>query len=717
VDWPLVGRSSELGSLIGALNDGRTRGAVVSGASGVGKTRLVRELVAQAAADGRVTAWVVGSRSMAEVSLGAFAHLLPGEEVATSGALEVARRVCEQVRRLSPDRPLVLGIDDAQLLDGPSAGLAHQLAAIGAAFVVATVRSGERVPDAVCALWKDGLAERVELRPMSRTETGVLLSGVLGGPVEQVTVHRLWAVSGGNVLFLRELVVAGREQGRLTDRHGIWSWHGELAGGGRLSELIEDRLAGLSDDQRGGMELLAVGEPLPTAVFEALAGSGVARALEARGLLAVTMDGRRSTVRTAHPLYAETLRAGIGPLHRRAMYRRLAAALAHTGARRREDTLRLALWQLDGDGVNDPAVLNTAARRAIWLFDHRLAERLARAAAYEEGQTEALVLLAEALLWQGRADECRGVLETVNVPTIIDPRILGDWAFIAATNAFWGLGDVASAESILMDAESRLPAGDHRDRLTGQRALILFFAGRPADAVTAAEPAHARPTAGVEARLRVGGALILGSAALGRSERAILLAEGLLEDAESQLQEEPLLLSELQGALHYAYWQAGRFADMRTACSAIYDELTAARAHDLRGTIASQLGRALLGLGKPRTARDRLREAAMALRVVDVVGVLPLALAWTARCAAQLGDLDEAHAAMAECDRRRRPALGSFDTDVLLARAWIAAAEGRHSAARGLAHAGRDGGGRRRRRRRPLRAAAARGAARGRTSG
>ena len=47
-EWPLIGRSEELRVITDATRDGpgQARGIVLSGAPGVGKTRLAREAVA-----------------------------------------------------------------------------------------------------------------------------------------------------------------------------------------------------------------------------------------------------------------------------------------------------------------------------------------------------------------------------------------------------------------------------------------------------------------------------------------------------------------------------------------------------------------------------------------------------------------------------------------------------------------------------------------------
>ena len=97
---------------------------------------------------------------------------------------------------------LALGVDDAHLLDDASAALVHQLAATGSGFVVVTVRNGVQVPDPVVALWKDGLAERVEVQALGRSEVDELIAAALGGQVESSTLRELWQLTRGNPMFL-----------------------------------------------------------------------------------------------------------------------------------------------------------------------------------------------------------------------------------------------------------------------------------------------------------------------------------------------------------------------------------------------------------------------------------------------------------------------------------------------------------------------------------
>ncbi|GAA3168189.1 hypothetical protein [Nonomuraea salmonea] len=109
----------------------------------VGKSKLVAEAVR----DQRDVAWVRATTAAAELPLGAFAHLLP----AASPSANLLRWASESI---AAD---VLVVDDAHALDPVSAALVHFLAAQRTVRLLVTVRSGERPPDAVVALWKDDL--------------------------------------------------------------------------------------------------------------------------------------------------------------------------------------------------------------------------------------------------------------------------------------------------------------------------------------------------------------------------------------------------------------------------------------------------------------------------------------------------------------------------------------------------------------------------------
>ena len=238
-------------------------------------------------------------------------------------------------------------------------------------------------PDAVAALWKEGLAERMEVGGLAVDAINELLTVALGGPVDRATVARLADRCQGNVLFLRELVLGAISSGALTQNGGVWHLLGPFTPSDRLVELVQARLGTLTGDERDLLELVAVGEPLGTAEVAALADPVAAERLERHGLLQGRVHGRRLEIRLAHPVYSEVLRSRIPTLRLRALNRALADAVEGIGVRRREDVLRVGTWRLDGGGNLDATLMLAAARQAHAHHDLALAERLARAARLE----------------------------------------------------------------------------------------------------------------------------------------------------------------------------------------------------------------------------------------------------------------------------------------------------------------------------------------------
>ncbi|MDQ3898516.1 MAG: AAA family ATPase, partial [Actinomycetota bacterium] len=334
--WPLVGRSREL-ELVGDLLAGGERSAVVlAGLSGVGKTRLASECLSLAEARGLATAHIKAAEAARHLPFGALASLLPGTSGPGSEPADMLLRAREAVASRGGGRRLVFLVDDAHLLDDASATLVYQLAATRSAFVIATVRSRETAPEPVVALWKDELAERIEVSPLRRDQIEVLLTDALGGPVSAATLHQLGERSAGNALYLRELVLAGLESGALSHEDGIWRLSGSPVSS-RLVELIEARLADVPDPGRKVLDALAFGEPLGIPCLMTVTTAEKLEELEARGLITTAYDGRRLEACLAHPLYGEVIRARMPALRSQLVRQGLADRVQAVGARRRED--------------------------------------------------------------------------------------------------------------------------------------------------------------------------------------------------------------------------------------------------------------------------------------------------------------------------------------------------------------------------------------------
>src|SRR5689334_16739212 len=167
MEWPLVGRERDLGQIAALLRDGSTGGVVLIGPGGVGKTRLATECLLVAEREGFATARAVATRASSHITLGALAPLLPNFGDGAVNYLNMARQA---LRERAGDKRLVLMVDDAHLLDDASASLVMQIAADREVFVLATVRAGEDVSDAILELWKNDHALRLDVKPLGEDE-------------------------------------------------------------------------------------------------------------------------------------------------------------------------------------------------------------------------------------------------------------------------------------------------------------------------------------------------------------------------------------------------------------------------------------------------------------------------------------------------------------------------------------------------------------------
>ena len=93
---------------------------------------------------------------------------------------------------------------------------------------------------------------------------------VLEGSVEEASLDRLWAVTDGNLLFVRELVLDSLDGGRLRRQHGVWRWSGHVGAGARLAEVVAAHLGELTPSARHLLEVVALGEPLGLELLHAV---------------------------------------------------------------------------------------------------------------------------------------------------------------------------------------------------------------------------------------------------------------------------------------------------------------------------------------------------------------------------------------------------------------------------------------------------------------
>jgi DNA-binding CsgD family transcriptional regulator len=678
--WPFAGRDAELRLVGAALAEGSGGGVVIAGPAGVGKTRLADEVSQLAAARGCAVEWVRATRSAASIPLGAFAPLLPATELPEG--VELLARARHALAGRAGGRRLVLCVDDGHLLDDASAALVHQLVAAGEAFAVVSVRRDEPGPDALRALWKDELATLLELAALPRGEVETLLEAALGAPVDGGTANALWELTRGNALFLHELVRHGVDSGLLGSDGGVWRWRGELEAGTRLTELVDVRVEDVGDGARAVLELVAVAAPLEVGLLEPGEVDAL-ETLERRELVERRADGLRRFVDLAHPLHGEAVRARLTTTRSEAIATRLADAVESHGGRRSGDLLRIAVWRLEAGATGDAGLFERAAARALAARDALLAERLARAAVQAGGGFGARLVLARSLAAAGRCLEADDVLVGLEA----EARSDGERAAVAlasARNLFWGLDRAEDADAVLRDAEHRVADAALRQDLAAQRVRLTAAQGLPAEALAAALPLLEDDALHELARTTVAIGAVEALTFSGRTDEALALAGEWLDAAGRRRDELPHAESVLLSMRALAQRLSGRLIEATAASESVYAHLLALRSAPPAAAEASLLGLIWLARGRVRTALRFCRGSAALLRDGDAVGMLALALAGVGQAAAQAGEPEAAQAAVRELERTPLGNKG-FAVELVLARAWSAAAGGELSLARELA--------------------------------
>lgn len=662
--WPFAGRDVELRALVAMLR--RHHAVVIVGEAGVGKSRLARELVART--EGSSGSGVaLASESARDVPLAPFAPWIeddpPEPPVPDAPAIH---RLVETLRSRGPG--WVLGVDDAHLLDGVSAAVLRQLADERAVRLVVTVRSGLPTPDAVTALWKDDLAVRVDLPPLTPDQTHAVLDAALGGSVETATAERLHTVSGGNVLWLRHLVEAERTAGRLERVSSAWRLTAAPAISPALEDLVAARIGHLSDPQRRALELLAVGEPVGLRLLHRLAEPAALEELAERGLVELRVDGARHEVRLAHPLYGEVVRARTSELRARRLRGELAEALGSVGARRAGDELRRAVLGLGGDTPVDATTLVRAATQATALSDIHLAERLFRAAGDAGAGFDAAIGLAQTLSWLMRPAEAEAQLAVATEAADDDVQR----AHAAASRVFllfFILDRPDRARAVLEEATAT--AAPVSADLDGIAATIAAVGNHFPEARERAAAVAARSDSSPLARIWAAYATGIVRAHSGQGPPVAEVVETGIQAS--------------RGTGEAAIWQLN-LGYTQVLDAALRAELDDARARiDWLRAQPGPVAAPFVALYEARVALETGRPATTVRLLDGIVDQFPgTGGGWSrmfhtlvAEATAMLGDADGARAALRRADDTTHPGIRLFDPENELAHALVAAAEGK----------------------------------------
>ena len=365
-ELPLVGRHEEWGQLKAAWRRAAQEQAhlvVVKGEAGIGKTRLIEELLAWAARQGIATANARSYAAEGRLAYAPVADWLRTEAQSTAlprlspvWMSEVSRilpelrldhpdlpelepvqeswqrlRLFEALSRavLASGEPLLLVLDDMQWTDAETLAWLRYLlrfAPEARLLVAGTIRTEEMDAEPALAallsdLGRDGVITEITLGPLTTEEASSVAAHVAGRALDEGQMKRLHEETEGNPLFVVETVRAGLLEEATPD----------VTLPPKVKAVITSRLAQLSPEAKNLAGLAAtIGRAFTVEVLVEAMGRAEERVAEALDEL-----WRRHLIREhgagAYDFSHDKLREGtyheISPVRRGLLHRRVARAL------------------------------------------------------------------------------------------------------------------------------------------------------------------------------------------------------------------------------------------------------------------------------------------------------------------------------------------------------------------------------------------------------
>jgi DNA-binding CsgD family transcriptional regulator len=522
----LVGREGErraIQSLVAAARVGQSGTLVLAGEAGIGKTALLEDALTAAA--GMQVLRATGTESESEVPFGGLLQLLrPALEhlsripAPQAGALAsalalrpgtgddrfaVGAGTLSLLSRYAEDAPVAVLVDDAHLLDLPSAQAltfaARRLTADPIA-VLAAVRDGQSGP------FCDPSLPVLPVVGLSAAATGDLLAATGRRPGDP-DVARLHGLTGGNPLAVIELA-------DLAGRPDLAPFGTPAPVPASLARVFAARIDRLPAPTRTAVLVAAAAGDLDV-VARACAALGVDPAAldeaAAAGLLRVTAGG----IVFRHSLVRSAVWSDATPAAQRAVHRAVAAALPAYDADRRAWHLGEAALGPDADAARGLVAAAVGARsRSAHAVAAGAFERAARLSPDPADRIERFVSAGESAWQAGMGERALALLAQASVlgpAADVRARIAGQRGTIAIRT-----GSIEQARDLLVAAGDDI-AGTDPDTavlLYADAILAGFFLADTAAVLDAAAAVDRLAGRAVTERARLVGALAGGVAAV-----------------------------------------------------------------------------------------------------------------------------------------------------------------------------------------------------------
>jgi DNA-binding CsgD family transcriptional regulator len=447
---PIRGRAGELkviGGLVSAAIQGHRGTLVIEGPPGIGKSRLLTEVMALANKGG-VRA-LVGEAFEYQQTVPFFslfmatlradppvgdADVLRGLGSSDDLSYWVVHDLADAICAAAARTPLAIGLDDIHWADSGTLLALQSLATVGLdapVLWVVTVRTGVGGPavQETLSVLQRANATFMRVAPISPSAVAHMVSDAVRADADESLLN-LAAKAHGNPFLVSELVGGLGEEGRLTVSGGRAVASGEALPR-RLGANMKQRLDQLSSDAG---EVVRVAAVLPDRFSAALLAAMLER--QPASLMSAVDEAVRADLlvdddeqlKFRHDLLREATRQSLAPSLRRAMERQSASIMLRMGAAPAEVATQLARSAEPGDreainalrqaahsvGHSDASAAAELSKRALDLLPAEDAghgplvaetvEFLNRASRYEEAEELAVAALSEAASPQEEAE-------------------------------------------------------------------------------------------------------------------------------------------------------------------------------------------------------------------------------------------------------------------------------------------------------------------------
>ena len=404
---PFVGRCEELDEIrefiAGTIDATSLRSILITGEAGIGKSRLVEEMIRRSGTDGEVTvhARLRPASSTSPVSLLAHAlHDSPSARPLLRRRLKASlEEVVEAVRRLCRLRPTLVVLEDIHLLEGDTL---HDFAGLLTALSddpVSLLCSSRPDNDAPSALLEASLTRRIRLEGLREEDIDLLSRQLFGDPADGTAARSLAEATLGNPLAIRGgLRGALRQDAIRREDNGCWRPDHRFdeivrRGAGSISEglaasltpeerVAADRLACLGEIFSYEGARILLGEETDGMIGHLLFKGILVRPIAAAASLPGTQPSRKPLLAFTHTLVHHRLLAEADvpaerlllillnrePLYAITPYEALASCGAGCAS-----LVRPRLHELTGESIRTASVLESSSE---WKLALRLIEAL-----------------------------------------------------------------------------------------------------------------------------------------------------------------------------------------------------------------------------------------------------------------------------------------------------------------------------------------------------